>query len=317
MSKSIVKAANALLGGTLLMTAQPALADGGLSAYVTRKTVQFVVNFLSSAASNANVAAAATATSKVGTDSDQDQDTGFFSATAQVSATSGNLAATGVKVFADYNFIDPHEIIITPGPNTLTGPTGLSYEWYANASIKGIWQILLESIPSPFLAVPSNGVVMGEVVVPLSFQFDLNSYTSYDFALALEFDDSTTIDLVSGTAGAGGASILFPYLESSNPMLASALRSQYLGAVAGKQGNVSLTLGQGLLPPNDDGVTGLSVPIELGRQFRLNSALDGDGAQAIPEPASWAMLIAGFGLVGAAARRRRAYAAASPFSGIA
>ena len=33
------------------------------------------------------------------------------------------------------------------------------------------------------------------------------------------------------------------------------------------------------------------------------------GAGAVPEPASWAMLIAGFGLVGAAARRRRAIAA--------
>jgi hypothetical protein len=30
---------------------------------------------------------------------------------------------------------------------------------------------------------------------------------------------------------------------------------------------------------------------------------------AVPEPASWAMLIAGFGLVGASARRRRALAA--------
>jgi hypothetical protein len=33
------------------------------------------------------------------------------------------------------------------------------------------------------------------------------------------------------------------------------------------------------------------------------------GAAVVPEPASWAMLIAGFGLVGAAARRRRAVAA--------
>ena len=30
------------------------------------------------------------------------------------------------------------------------------------------------------------------------------------------------------------------------------------------------------------------------------------GAGAVPEPATWEMLIAGFGLVGAAARRRRA-----------
>ena len=35
-----------------------------------------------------------------------------------------------------------------------------------------------------------------------------------------------------------------------------------------------------------------------------------NGAGVVPEPASWAMLIAGFGLVGAAARRRRAVTAA-------
>ncbi len=34
------------------------------------------------------------------------------------------------------------------------------------------------------------------------------------------------------------------------------------------------------------------------------------GSAMVPEPATWAMLIAGFGLVGAAARRRRRYAAA-------
>jgi hypothetical protein len=34
------------------------------------------------------------------------------------------------------------------------------------------------------------------------------------------------------------------------------------------------------------------------------------GGGAVPEPASWAMLIAGFGLVGAAQRRRKAVAAA-------
>jgi hypothetical protein len=37
--------------------------------------------------------------------------------------------------------------------------------------------------------------------------------------------------------------------------------------------------------------------------------LPGGGTGVVPEPASWAMLITGFGLVGAAARRRRAAAA--------
>jgi hypothetical protein len=33
------------------------------------------------------------------------------------------------------------------------------------------------------------------------------------------------------------------------------------------------------------------------------------GGGAVPEPATWAMLLAGFGLVGVSARRRRALAA--------
>jgi len=37
---------------------------------------------------------------------------------------------------------------------------------------------------------------------------------------------------------------------------------------------------------------------------------DDIAANAVPEPASWAMLIMGFGLVGAAARRRKAAVAA-------
>ena len=41
------------------------------------------------------------------------------------------------------------------------------------------------------------------------------------------------------------------------------------------------------------------------------SMLDGVSLSAVPEPASWAMLIMGFGLVGAAARRRRVTAVAA------
>ena len=44
--------------------------------------------------------------------------------------------------------------------------------------------------------------------------------------------------------------------------------------------------------------------------FIDNVALNVTPSAAVPEPASWAMLIAGFGLVGAAARRRRATVAA-------
>lgn len=318
MSILFRKVAMSALAASVLLASQPAMADGGaITAYVTRKTVAFVVNFLNAASSNANAAAAATAVSTAGTSFDPDQDTGFFSATASVNATSGNLARSAVSVTADYNFIDPHELTITPGDSKLITPNGLSWEWYANASIKGIWQVLLESIPSPFTAGALDAPVMGDVVVPLSFSFDLNNFTSYSFNLALEFDDASTIELAQGTAGAGGASILFPYLEDSNPGLASALRNQYLGAVDGQSGAVSLTLGEGLLPANDDGVTGLSVAVPVGQQFRLNSGLDGDAARSVPEPATWLMLVIGFGCIGFLQRRRGPQAAASPSSGIA
>jgi hypothetical protein len=47
----------------------------------------------------------------------------------------------------------------------------------------------------------------------------------------------------------------------------------------------------------------------LGDQINVHTFTLNDGG-VVPEPASWAMLIAGFGLVGAAARRRRVVAAA-------
>lgn len=48
----------------------------------------------------------------------------------------------------------------------------------------------------------------------------------------------------------------------------------------------------------------------LGSNYYFNTSTVSMQVAAVPEPASWAMLIAGFGLVGAAARRRRAAVAA-------
>jgi hypothetical protein len=53
---------------------------------------------------------------------------------------------------------------------------------------------------------------------------------------------------------------------------------------------------------NDPNCTGTQLS-----SVGTNTAVLGTGA--VPEPASWAMLIAGFGLTGAAARRRRSMVA--------
>jgi hypothetical protein len=47
---------------------------------------------------------------------------------------------------------------------------------------------------------------------------------------------------------------------------------------------------------------------ERGRIAAWSIVVEGGGPGAVPEPAAWALMIAGFGLVGGAARRRRAAA---------
>lgn len=96
-----------------------------------------------------------------------------------------------------------------------------------------------------------------------------------------------------------------------------------LGALTGTDGNWeygnAFVLGANFF---DDIAAGLQVSIDIdatnaGWAVTLGkSALSTDGSvvppptSGVPEPAAWAMMISGFGLVGAAARRRRSFVAA-------
>jgi hypothetical protein len=96
-----------------------------------------------------------------------------------------------------------------------------------------------------------------------------------------------------------------------------------LGALTGTDGNWeygnAFVLGANFF---DDIAAGLQVSIDIdatnaGWAVTLGkSALSTDGSvvppptPGVPEPAAWAMMISGFGLVGAAARRRRSFVAA-------
>jgi hypothetical protein len=55
---------------------------------------------------------------------------------------------------------------------------------------------------------------------------------------------------------------------------------------------------------NYGNITGAITDRNVSALFTMDWSING-GGNAIPEPASWAMLIAGFGLIGAVARRRR------------
>lgn len=74
---------------------------------------------------------------------------------------------------------------------------------------------------------------------------------------------------------------------------------EFLSDIDGDSGTFSIFVNAGeLIAFNVDSVDGLFSPGELTiRNF---------SGPAVPEPAAWAMMIAGFGLVGAAMRRRKA-----------
>ena len=69
--------------------------------------------------------------------------------------------------------------------------------------------------------------------------------------------------------------------------------------------NSATWMGISFLDPGGNALTNASASSLSGQNYNQPYSPYTGGAGGVPEPASWAMLIAGFGLVGAAARRRR------------
>lgn len=141
---------------------------------------------------------------------------------------------------------------------------------------------------SPFvIGAGVESVVNVEGVTWISVDFT-------DLGLSLTFNTVLNSPIWTGTAFNG---LVFSGSGFSGLTSATLLDSTTFGAGAFTQAGITL----------------------VGDQLQLNwsglSYLDGQRldiaftAGAIPEPATWAMLIAGFGLVGASLRRRRAVAA--------
>jgi len=72
---------------------------------------------------------------------------------------------------------------------------------------------------------------------------------------------------------------------------------------SGNNSNGYLVTGASLISPASSGTFFLSTGAGLENVFAIGT-LSADSTGAVPEPASWAMLIAGFGLTGTAMRRR-------------
>jgi hypothetical protein len=135
--------------------------------------------------------------------------------------------------------------------------------------------------------------------------------------------DTTVFGYVSSAVTPNTTTLTTPKLDSISLYVGSIDTFNLLEVLDGS-GNVLLSIPGSLLPPADgdqgasdtnrrvfiDRVSGAAIE---GLRFTSTGVafeFDDIATTAVPEPATWAMLIAGFGLVGFAARRRRATVAA-------
>lgn len=191
---------------------------------------------------------------------------------------------------------------------------------------------------------PDPGPAAGQTIV---ISFDGPSAAGYSWSGGLATSCSSSSAAAMPAVGPGGTASCFGYVSSainpnsatlSTPNLSSI--SFYWGSidaynfvdVLGAGGATLLSISGSTLPPSNGNqglpetnrrvnfiagagevITGLrlrstGVAFEFDN-FAAAEVLD-PGGGAVPEPATWAMLLSGFGLVGVSARRRRRTVAA-------
>ncbi|HEX8447849.1 MAG TPA: PEPxxWA-CTERM sorting domain-containing protein [Sphingomonas sp.] len=127
--------------------------------------------------------------------------------------------------------------------------------------------------------------LLNTTVVPLSSLTALSGGKTFDFGNAFSFYST---GFIAGFAGGAHAQNLFSFLgalgdatDDTAATPAAFLLGTVNGAVATNLGNVRIT---------------------QGRNLSYTSTLS--AVSGVPEPTTWAMMLVGFGVMGAAARRR-------------
>lgn len=293
--------------------ARPAEAAGLVTAI--NPVAGFAIDFILSASSNTSAAVDVWASShSQGLVTNRCSDTGFFWASAECSATSGFASAPPGyadqygKAYAEW-FLRKDNVHYTVEPKPLLiGPDGIDGHVTAVSDVKGFFRVLLGAVASPENGLGSTSALeTPQMLVPVKLDIPLIPNVSVTFSIKLVYADGFSVDIASGGAGRGNNWLQTPYLSSIDPALASLVNDQYLSILAHGTGNVnSFYLGDGILPVGSDGLPGIPMYADLGREFSLDSTLEADNFAAIPEPGSWTLMIVGCGMTGAVLRRRRA-----------
>jgi PEP-CTERM motif len=138
---------------------------------------------------------------------------------------------------------------------------------------------------------------------PVVVKFTADLAGAPDFANILSF--ATTLTAVDSFGSTANPAVLRLHADVTLPVAAG----DYWFGISGDNIEIGLSLGDPLNSPiwlltgNSGQFDGSSF---IGAAYNVYAGASG----GVPEPASWAMLIAGFGLTGAAMRRRRTAVAA-------
>jgi hypothetical protein len=186
-------------------------------------------------------------------------------------ATVGSECVSGIACWQP-----PVTVLNTPlvGKNTTGATLGFATGWIPNDRL---------------LVQPGQGLVVDEDAI-VRFTAPTSGVYSFAGAFGLIGFDATGVN-VEGWGPTGR--LFFANLPNPSPGF------EVYGSEYSFSGTVSLAAGQFA----DFGVDNAGAFNGDGTMMALT--IERTGSLAVPEPSSWAMLIAGFGLIGATLRRRR------------
>lgn len=212
--------------------------------------------------------------------------------------------------------------------NTTFARAGFTFDIYGDDYIYGENNINLEAIPLYTLSGELTlsfdqygGVVRGGSVNGPDFYSEnfedvglfldgFNTEFDNDFALAYNWGQ-TDIDVILNKIMQGGESTNLYYRTTAyadttvgcvGESLTCIVAYSGFGDPIGRGGGVSLAAARGFSTQSLDSIDYLKFDPQLIDPFRPTISAITD---AVPEPSTWAMLVMGFGLLGAALRRRR------------